>query len=584
MVACDLNVGRPMDSVAGRTPTVRRQKQALNLVVLAALAAASASAEERVDLTVVNRIKSEAFQGSKVMDHLFWLTDANGPRLTGSPGLRSAQEWAVRTLQAWGAANARLEKWGTFGRGWSMSRFSASMLAPTYSNLEAIPKAWSGGTDGAVTADVVLAPLFLPIERAEMTDLTKLGARIRKYSEEHKGQFKGKIVLLEKARDLELPSEMVSTRYDDAKLAALVTAPEPASTPPLEWPITKIPSDPSKARDFFASLPLPAEDDYFERRHVVYDPLWAFFRAEGVAAVFMTDRRGDGGLLFAESVTGWVPKSPFPPPVIVVAAEPYGRMVRLVERKTPVKVQVDLQVRYYEDNPDGFNVIAEISGGKRKDEVVMLGGHLDSWHAGTGATDNAAGSAVVLEALRILKALNLPMDRTVRLALWSGEEQGLLGSEGYVRTHFGDMVSMALKPEQSKLSAYFNLDNGTGKVRGIYLQGNDMARPIFEQWLVPFHDLGARTVTIRNTGGTDHLSFDAIGIPGFQFIQDPLDYSTRTHHSSLDTYDHLQAGDLMQASAILAWFVYEAATRPEPIPRKALPKPMPPKKVAAEAP
>ena len=571
-----------MDSAARTIRAIRLRKPALSLAVLTALAAASVAAEERVDLTVVNRIKSEAFQGSKVMDHLFWLTDANGPRLTGSPGLRSAQEWAVRSLQGWGASNPRLEKWGTFGRGWSMSRFSASMLAPSYSPLEAIPKAWSGGTDGAVTADVVLAPLFLPSERAEMTDLSKVGARIRKYSEEHKGQFRGKVVLLEKARELELPSEAVSSRYDEAKLAALVAAPEPVSSPPVDWPVTKIPSDPVKIREFFANLPLPAEDDYFERRNAAYNPLWAFFRAEGVAAVFMTDRRGDGGLLFAESVNGWVPKSPVPPPVVVVAAEPYGRMARLVERKTPVKVQVDLQVRYYEDNPDGFNVLAEIPGGKKKDEVVMLGGHLDSWHAGTGATDNAAGSAVVLEAFRILKALNLPMDRTVRLALWSGEEQGLFGSEGYVKNHFGDTVTMALKPEQSKVSAYFNLDNGTGKIRGIYLQGNDMARPIFEQWLGPFHDQGAKTVTIRNTGGTDHQSFDAIGIPGFQFIQDPLDYSTRTHHSSLDTYDHLQAGDLMQASAILAWFVYEAATRPEPIPRKPLPKPMPPKKVTAE--
>jgi carboxypeptidase Q len=572
-----------MDSAARPIPSIRVQRQALSLAVLTTLVAGGASAEERVDLTVVNRIKSEAFQSSKVMDHLFWLTDANGPRLTGSPGLRSAQEWAVRTLQGWGAANPRLEKWGTFGRGWSISRFSASMLTPSYSPLEAIPKAWSGGTDGAVTADVVLAPLFLPSERAEMTDLNKVGARIRKYSEEHKGQFNGKVVLMEKARELELPSEVPSSRYDEAKLAALVAAPEPVPSPPFEWPVTKIPTDPVKIREFFANLPLPAEDDYFERRNAAYNPLWAFFRAEGVAAVFMTDRRGDGGLLFAESVKGWLPKSPLPPPVIVVAPEPYGRMARLVERKTPVKVQVDLQVRYDEDNPDGFNVVAEIPGGRKKDEIVMLGGHLDSWHAGTGATDNAAGSAVVLEAFRILKALNLPMDRTVRLALWSGEEQGLLGSEGYVKNHFGDTVTMALKPEQSKVSAYFNVDNGTGKIRGIYLQGNDMARPVFEQWLSPFHDQGAKTVTIRNTGGTDHQSFDAIGIPGFQFIQDPLDYATRTHHSSLDTYDHLQAGDLMQASAILAWFIYEAATRPEPIPRKTLPKPMPPKKAVVEA-
>jgi carboxypeptidase Q len=569
-----------MDNAAWMARIFRMPRHLLGLVALTAFVAQDVSAQEHIDLEVVYRIKSEAFAGSKVMDTLFWLTDANGPRLTNSPGLRSAQDWAVRTLQGWGATNPRLEKWGTFGRGWSMSRFSTSMVAPTYTPLLAIPKAWSGGTEGPLTAEVVLAPLFLPSERAEMYDLNKVAARIKKYSEEHKGQFRGKVVLLEKARELELPSEVPSIRYDDAKLAALVAAPEPVALGPLEWPVTKLPSDPAKIREFFASMPLPIEDDYFVRRNAAYTPLWTFFRAEGVAAVFMTDRRGDGGLLFAESVSGWTPKSPPPPPVIVLSPESYGRIARLMDKKIPVKVDVDLQVHYYEDALDGFNVIAELPGGKKKDEVVMLGGHLDSWHAGTGATDNAAGSAVVLEAFRILKTLKLPMERTVRLALWSGEEQGLLGSEGYVKTHFGDMVTMVLKPEQAKVAAYFNLDNGSGKIRGIYLQGNDMARPIFEQWLGPFHDEGAKTVTIRNTGGTDHQSFDAVGIPGFQFIQDPLDYGTRTHHSSLDTYEHLQPGDLMQAAAVLAWFVYEAANRPEPLPRKPLPKPMPPKTVA----
>jgi carboxypeptidase Q len=568
-----------MESAASLIRHSKVQRRVLSAGILAALMSLPAYADERVDLATVHRIKSEALASSKVMDHLFWLTDANGPRLTGSPGLRSAQEWALHTLEGWGAANPHLENWGTFGRGWSMSRFSASMVAPTYAPLQAIPKAWSGGTDGAKTAEVLLAPLFLPSERAEMTDLNNVRARIRKFSEEQKGKLRGKVVLLEMARELELPTEVASSRYDDAKLAALVVAPEPTPSSPVEWPVTKVPSDPKTVREFFNSLPLAVQEDYFARRAKAYDALWTFLRAEGAVAVFMTDRRGDGGLLFAESVHGWDPKVAIPPPVIVLAPESYDRIVRLVERKIPVKVEVDLQVRYYDDSPDGFNVIAEIPGGKKKDEVVMLGGHLDSWHAGTGATDNAAGSAVVLEAFRILKALKLPMDRTVRMALWSGEEQGLLGSIGYVKTHFGDPVSMALKPEHAKLAAYFNLDNGTGKIRGVYLQGNDMARPIFEQWLVPFHDQGASTVTIRDTGGTDHQSFDGVGLPGFQFIQDPLDYSTRTHHSSLDTYDHLQAADLMQASAILAWFVYQAATRPELLPRKPLPKPLPPKKV-----
>jgi carboxypeptidase Q len=573
-----------MDSARGRIHPRAVQGGLVSLAILAVLVPRWALAEEHVDLAVVNRIKSEGFAGSKVMDHLFWLTDANGPRLTGSPGLRTAQEWAVHALEGWGATGPRLEKWGTFGRGWTMTRFSAAMVAPTYTPLLAIPKAWSGGTDGPQTAEVVLAPLFLPSERAEMTDMNKVRARIQKYTEERKGKLKGKVVLLEMARELELPKEVASSRYDDAKLAALVAAPEPKAMGPIEWPVMKVPSEPEKARDYLASLPLAVSEEYYARRAQAYDPLWAFFRAEGVVAVFMTDRRGDGGVLFAESVHGWDPKLPNPPPVIVLTPEPYDRIVRLVDKKIPVKVELDLQVRYNDDNLDGFNVVAEIPGGKKRDEVVMLGGHLDSWHAATGATDNAAGSAVVLEAFRILKALKLPMDRTVRMALWSGEEQGLLGSAGYVKTHFADPVTMALKPEHAKFAAYFNLDNGTGKIRGVYLQGNDMVRPIFEQWLVPFQDEGAKTLTIRDTGGTDHLSFDGVGLPGFQFIQDPLDYSTRTHHSSLDTYDHLQAGDLMQASAILAWFVYQAATRPEPLPRKPLPKPLPPKKVALTAP
>jgi carboxypeptidase Q len=570
-----------MDGAARRTGRIAVQTSVLPLAILSVLLPLTLRADEHVDLATIHRIKAEAFENSKVMDHLFWLSDANGPRLTGSPGLRSAQDWAVRTLQEWGATNPHLEKWGTFGRGWTLTRFSLSMVAPTYAPLQAIPKAWCSGTEGPVTAELVLAPLFLPSERGEMSDLAKVRAHIRKFSEAQKGKLRGKVVLLEMARDLVLPTEMLSTRYDDAKLAEMVLAPEPVAKPPLEWPITKVPPDPVKAREFFSSVPLPAFEEYLQRRNLAYVPLWEFLRAEGAVAVFMTDRRGDGGILFAESVNAWDPKSTPPPPVIVLAPEPYDRLARLVDKKIPVKVDLDVQVRFNDDSPDGLNVIAEIPGGRKKDEVVMMGAHLDSWHAATGATDNGAGSAVVLEAFRILKSLKLPMDRTVRMALWSGEEQGLLGSIGYVKTHFGDPVSMVLKPEHAKLAGYFNLDNGTGKVRGVYLQGNDMVRPIFEQWLVPFHDEGAKTLTIRNTGGTDHLSFDGVGLPGFQFIQDPLDYTTRTHHSNLDTYDHAQAGDLMQAAAIMAAFVYEAATRPEPLPRKPLPKPMPPKKTLA---
>jgi Zn-dependent M28 family amino/carboxypeptidase len=263
---------------------------------------------------------------------------------------------------------------------------------------------------------------------------------------------------------------------------------------------------------------------------------------------------------------------------VALTLEHYDRIARLIEKKIPVTLQFDIENRMDDENHDSFNVTAELPSGRPNDEIVMVGAHLDSWTGGTGATDNAAGSAVALEAMRILKALDVKLPRTVRIGLWSGEEEGLLGSRAYVKEHFADRETMALKPEHARLSGYFNLDNGTGKIRGVYLQGNDMMRPIFEAWLAPFKDLGVDAISIRNTGGTDHLSFDAVGLPGFQFIQDPVEYSTRTHHSNMDLYDRLQQPDLIQASAIMAAMVYDTAVRGERLPRKALPKPEPKKK------
>ena len=285
--------------------------------------------------------------------------------------------------------------------------------------------------------------------------------------------------------------------------------------------------------------------------------------------------RGDGGTVFGPSPRSYDTKVAIPLPSVALAAEHYNRICRLIEHKIPVKLLFNIQNEIVDQNQDSFNIIAEIPGTANKDEIVMLGAHFDSWQYGTGATDNGAGSAVVMEAMRILKTLDLPMDRTVRMALWGGEEEGLLGSKAYVKDHFADPEVMKLTSEHAKIAGYFNLDNGTGKVRGVYLQGNDMVRPIFQAWLEPFHDLGATTLTIRNTGATDHLSFDAVGLPGFQFIQDPIEYDTRTHHSNMDLYDHIQPGDLMQASAIIASFVYNTATRPDMLPRKPLPKPRP---------
>jgi hypothetical protein len=544
------------------------------IVIVAPLAVVATAGAEQVDLAVVHRIRNEAFRNSKVMEHLFSMTDVNGPRLTGSPGFRKAADWAAASLKGWGAADARLETWGRFGRGWSLERFSAHLIEPTYAPLHGVPKAWTSGTAGPVEAEVVLAPVFGAKRSGEIYELATLEAGIRGYASAQKGKLQGRIVLLDPPHPLAPPTQATVDRFDDAKLAALAEAPNLAPLP-LEWPLSSLPPEREEREKLTASLPVEIRADFGARRRRTLDILSAFLRDEGVVAALTADHRGSGGIVFAEGMRSGAPDAPVPPPTVVLAPESYARLARLVEKGVPVRVGLDVQVKFHDDAPDAFNVVAEIPGGRRREEVVMLGAHLDSWHAGTGATDNAAGCAVALEAMRILKALGLTMERTVRIALWSGEEQGLLGSRAYVKQHFADPFTMERKPEHARLAAYFNVDNGTGRIRGVYLQGNDMARPIFEAWLAPFKDLGATTLTLADTGGTDHKSFDAVGLPGFQFIQDAVDYDTRTHHSDLDVYDHAVAADLMQASAVLASFVYHAATRPEMLPRKPLPPPLP---------
>jgi len=566
--------------------TTKRSRAVTHLaVLLIALASARPlAAEEKVDLATIHRIKEEAFKHSMVMDHLFYLTDVNGPRLTNSPGQRAAADWAVKRLESWGIEGAHLEKWGTFGRGWSLSRFVMNLREPVYAPLAGSPLAWSSGTKGTVSGNAVLAPLFTAqeLERSENRDPAKLAARIERYCAENKGKLRGKFVLLTEAREMGPPTEAPARRLDEKDLAGIQEAPVPYVAPPIDWPIMSLPDDPKKRQQLVATAPLEVMADLRMRALHARDRLNAFFRDEGVLAVVSGDTRGTGGVVFAEAGGSYENGAPIPPPMVSLAPEPYDRLCRLVEKKIPVKIELEMEATFDETSPDGMDVVAEIPGGAKRDEVVMLGAHLDSWHSGTGATDNAAGTAVVLEAMRILKALGLPMDRTVRLALWTGEEQGILGSRGYVKNHFADPVTMRTLPEHAKLSGYFNLDNGTGKIRGVYLQGNDMMRPVFRAWLAPFEDMGTVTISIQDTGGTDHLSFDAVGLPGFQFIQDPLDYGSRTHHSNIDVYDHVQEGDLMQAAAILASVVYDAATRPELLPRKSLPKALPPKRAEAK--
>ena len=530
-------------------------------LVCAFLLATALGAQEKVDLYTINRIKNEAFQNSKVMENAFYLTDVYGPRLTGSPGLQAAAEWAVRRFNEWGLANAKLEKWGPFGRGWYCASFSAQMKEPQYSPLIGFARPWSPGTNGPVSGEPVLAPI-----RTE-ADL-----------EQFKGKLKGKIVLLEEPR----PSQPITTalmqRFNDAELAAEALAPDPSPASPFFSPIPRQQGPPP----YPGFIPGKPFDDAAAQKW--RNKVNKFLTDEGVLLTLIPGYGTDGGTVFATAAGSRELKNDVPPPSVALTREHYDRIARLIEKKIPVTLQFDIQNRMDTEAKDSFTVTAEIPGTSNNDELVMLGGHLDSWTGGTGATDNAAGCAATMEAIRILKALKLQMPRTVRIALWTGEEEGLLGSKAYVKEHFADPETMVLKPEHARLSGYFNLDNGTGKIRGVYLQDNDMMRPVFEAWLAPFKDLGASTVTIRKTGGTDHLSFDAVGLPGFQFIQDPIEYSTRTHHSNMDLYDHLVQPDLMQASAILASMVYHAAVRPEMLPRKELPKPKPKKKPEAKDP
>jgi carboxypeptidase Q len=498
--------------------------------------------QEKVDLSAVHRIKSEAFENSKVMDVAFYLTDVHGPRMTNTPQLRQAADWASKWLQEQGLSNVKLEKWGPYGRGWMFNRFSAHMIEPRYSPLIGFPLAWSASTNGVVTGEPMLAVI-----RSE-ADMEKF-----------KGKLKGKIVLTSAIRNVAPQTAAPATRYTDAQLTELMNPPTPGGG-----------AGPNEAALLARIAPFTTMADYTKFRN----KLRQFLVDEGVALAIESGR-GEAGTVFGQSASTREKKDPIAVPTAVLAVEHYNRIARLVQKKIPVKVEFDIKSQVFDDSADDINVIAEIPGTSKKDEVVMIGAHFDSWHGGTGATDNAAGSAVMMEAMRILKALNLKTNRTIRLALWTGEENGLLGSKAYVKEHFGDPETMKLTDGHAKLAAYFNLDNGTGKIRGVYLQGNDMVRPIFESWLEPFKDYGAKTVTIRNTGGTDHLSFHAVGLPGFQFVQDGIEYSSRTHHSNMDTYDRLVPADLMQAAAVVATFAYHAANREEMLPRVPLPKPRP---------
>jgi hypothetical protein len=513
---------------------------------------------EKVDLGVLHRIRTEAFgANSRVMDTLFYLTDVYGPRLTGSPNIRDAGDWSVKKMKEWGLANVKMEAWGPFGRGWAATRFSAMMKEPEFQPIIGFQQPWSPGTDGPVAGQAVMAVITGP------DDLEKF-----------KGKLKGKIVLSAAMHASSLSEAPLSRRLTDEELDNAAIAPEPSSGNPAMLPLGFArPAAPGAAaagaggrggagggRGGAGGLGFRAQ-------------LNKFLKDEGVLVVLSPGNGPDGGTIMGQAAGSATTKDEdMPPPSVVLTNEHYNRIARLLAKDIPVTLEFDLGAKFT-DAGDSFNITAEIPGSDPNAGFVMLGGHFDSWTGGTGATDNGAGSAIAMEAMRILKAMDVKMARTVRLGLWTAEEQGLLGSRAYVKEHFADSTDMKPKAEHPKLSAYYNVDNGSGKVRGIYMQDNDPVRPIFESWIAPLKDMGVTTLTIRNTGSTDHMSFDGVGLPAFQFIQDPLEYGTRTHHSNMDVYDHLSANDLEQASAVMAWFVYNTASRPEMMPRKPMPKP-----------
>jgi carboxypeptidase Q len=521
-------------------------------------------AVEQLDLNAYGRIREEGIAHSHIMEFASALADDIGGRITGSPNMEKANNWTRDELTRLGLVNAHLEDWGEFGMGWQQLNTWLRMSAPDTAPFIAQATPWSPATNGPVSADAVNVVIN------EDKDFDK-----------YRGKLAGKIVLLGEMREVPPVDKPLFERYTQKELDDLV-----------EYPAG------DQNRDYARRVA-----EYLKRMEL-HEKIAAFLADEKVAGVVVPSRDGkngggSGGTFFDDNgaALGGQPykrEKAVKVPVVVTAIENYGRVYRLLKQHVPVTLEMNVDTKFTGDHQHGFDTVAEIPGTdpNLKDQIVMVGGHLDSWGSGTGATDNGAGSIVAMEVVRILKALDIKPRRTIRIALWSGEEQGLFGSKGYVRDHFGsfplatDPESMKLpefirkaagpivtKPEWKTLDAYFNVDNGSGKIRGVYLQGNAAEEPIFRQWIAPLRDLGVTTLTMRNTGGTDHLSFDAVGLPGFQFIQDPLDYESRTHHSNMDVYERLQPADLAQIATVEAIFVYNAAMRDQMMPRKAFPHP-----------
>lgn len=514
------------------------------LSVLGAIGLAQTST--RIDIQTIQAIRAEGLQRSQVMDHISWLADVYGPRVTGTPAFAQSSEWTMRRMREWGLSNVRQERF-RFGRGWSLVRFHAQLVEPQVQPLIGFPKAWSPSTPGSITADVV---------RVHASTASEL--------EKYRGTLRGKIVLTQPAREVRLLDGRVVLRMTPEDEAEALRMPPPPPPPPSPRPSTNEPPFPQL--------------------------LEAFLKAEGVVAAF--DRgsddllfaggsdlswqtpRVDGGTVFPGTSPGRDPSAATGVPSVTLAVEHYNRMVRVLDKGLPVRATLDVETRYYDETePNGINTFGELPGTDLADEVVLLGAHLDSTHGATGATDNATGVAAMLEAVRILRTLGVRPRRTIRVALWGGEEQGLLGSRAYARAHLGDPDTMVITPEHAKLAAVFNLDNGTGRIRGVWMQNSPGMASVFQSWIDPLEDLGVTLLGPRSVSSTDHVPFDELGIPAFQFVQERLEYNSRTHHSNMDFSDRVQRDDMTQVATVVAVFAYNAAMRDAPLPRKPLPAP-----------
>ncbi|QAY75330.1 M20/M25/M40 family metallo-hydrolase [Sphingosinicella sp. BN140058] len=514
-----------------------------SLTMLALLLGAAPAAAAPLDPAMINRIADQALNHGEVVDTVAYLTDRIGPRLTNSPGMRAAERWTQQRFRDWGLADVRTEGF-QFGRGWSIESSSVRMIAPRPLALRAIPITWTPATEGALTAPIIVAPMKREAD-----------------FEQWRGKLAGKIVLVSYPAPPRDATDPRFSRLSDADIAKLDVYVQPTN-------------DEKSGDGWFKMLSFAKKLD-------------AFLKSEGALAWARMSSR-DGGLVHGN---GYLHRAEDTPalPGIEIAAEDYRRLARLA-KAGEVRLEIDSRVRFDDSDSKGYNILADLPGTDPKAGYVMAGAHLDSWVAGDGAADNAAGSAVVMEAARILSTLKVRPKRTIRFALWSGEEQGLYGSAAYLERHLAtrpaspdpakaalgydfklDQYPLTKLPGYDDLAGYFNIDNGSGKLRGIYAENNLAAAPMLREWLAPFASMGAATVVARPTGGTDHQYLSAVGLPAFQFIQDPLDYGTMVHHTNVDTFDHLRAEDLRQAAVILASVLLSAANSDKALPAMPLP-------------